>query len=113
MHELPIVMSILSMAIGEAKRVQKSKITKIDLCIGGLSGIVPECVQVEFDIISRGTIAAEAGLSFNRPPSILHCRNCNTSYSPENFHLACPNCREQKFEIISGRECKLESIEVE
>lgn len=113
MHELPITMSILSIVLEEAKAVQASKITKINLTIGELAGIVPECVQFQFGIISKDTIAVKASLSFHQPSAKLRCRNCATTYSPDNFDLTCPNCREQKIEIISGRECYVESIEVE
>ena len=113
MHELPITMSILSIVLEHAKAAQASKITKINLAIGELSGIVPECVQFQFDIISKDTIAAEASLSFDQPSAKLRCRNCDNTYSPNDLDFSCPNCREQKMEVISGRECYVESIEVE
>ena len=113
MHELSITESILSIALEQAKAVPASKVTKIDLTIGELSGIVDECVQFYFDLLSKDTVAAEASLSFHRPPTKLRCRNCATTFSPDNLDWACPNCREQKIEIISGRECYVESIEVE
>ena len=113
MHELSITQSILSIALEQAKTAQANKITKINLTIGELSGIVDECVQFYFDIISKDTIAAEASLSFDRPPTKLCCRNCATTFSPDNLDWACPNCHEQKIEIVSGRECYVESIEVD
>ena len=113
MHELSITQSILSIALEQAKVAQVSKITKINLTIGELLGIVDECVQFYFDIISKDTIAAEASLSFHRPPVKLHCRNCATTFSPDNLDWTCPDCQEQKIEIVSGRECYVESIEVE
>jgi len=113
MHELSITESILSIALEQAKVAQASKISKINLTIGELSGIVDECVQFYFDIISKDTIAAEASLSFYRPPTKLRCRSCATTFLPNNLDWACPNCHEVKIEIISGRECHVESIEVE
>ncbi len=113
MHELSITQSIFSIALEQAQAVQASKITKINLTIGELSGIVDECVQFYFDIISKDSIAAEASLSFHRPPTKLRCHNCATTFSPDNLNWACPNCQEQKIEIVSGRECYVESIEVE
>ena len=113
MHELSITQSILSIALEQAKTAQANRITKINLTIGELSGIVDECVEFYFDLLSKDTIAAEASLSFNRTPTKLRCRNCNTTFSPDNLNWACPNCQEQKIEITSGRECYVESIEVE
>ena len=113
MHELSITQGFLSIALEQAKAAQAKKITKIQLTIGELSGIVDDCVQFYFDLLSEGTIAAKASLSFDRPPTKLRCRNCATTFSPDNLNWACPNCQEQKVEIVSGRECYIESIEIE
>ena len=87
MHEFPITMSILSIVLEHARAAQASKVTGVNLTIGQLSGIVPECVQLQFSILSRDTMAADAALSFNRPPSRLRCRNCGVGGAdrPGNF----------------------------
>ena len=113
MHELGITQSILSIALEKANEAQARKITKINLVIGELSGIVDDCVQFYFDLLSKDTIAAEASLSFERTPNKLQCRNCATVFSPNNLDWTCPNCHEANVEIISGRECRVDSIEVE
>ena len=113
MHEFSITQSILSIALEKANKAKADKIIKINLIIGELSGIVDDCVQFYFDFISKDTIAADASLSFKKTPLQLRCRNCATIFSPDNLDWACPNCQEQKIEIISGREAYIESIEVE
>ena len=113
MHEFSITQSILSVTLEKANEVQAKKVAKINLIIGELSGIVSECVQFYFDFLSKDTIAAEASLCFHQPPTRVQCRNCATTFSPDNLNWACPNCQEQQIEIISGRECYVDSIEVE
>lgn len=113
MHELSITQSILSIALEKANEVKAGKVTKINLIIGELSGVVNECVEFYFDLLSKDTIAAEASLSFERTPNKLRCRSCATVFSPDNLDWACPNCHEAKVEIISGRECYVDSIEVD
>ena len=113
MHELSITQGILSIALEQAEAAQASKIIRINLTIGELSGIVDDCVQFYFELLSRDTIAAEASLAFYQPPTRLRCRNCDTTFSPDDLDWACPNCREQKIEIVSGRECFIDSIEVD
>ena len=113
MHELSVTENILSIALEKAKTIPTSKIIKINLTIGELSAIVDECVEFYFGLLSKDTIAAESSLSFRRPPTRLRCRNCATTFSPVDLDWACPDCREQKVEIVSGRECYVESIEVE
>jgi len=113
MHELSITQSILSIALEKAEAARASKVTRINLTIGELSGIVDECVQFYFELLSKDTMAAEASLCFDQPPTRLRCRNCDTTFAPDNLDWTCPDCHEQKVEIISGRECYVESIEVQ
>jgi hydrogenase nickel incorporation protein HypA/HybF len=113
MHEYSITQSILSLALEKADEAKASKITQINLVIGELSGIVEECVQFYFDFLSKDTIAAEAGLSFHKTPTKLRCRHCEAVFPPRDHDWSCPDCHEAGIEIISGRECYMESIEVE
>ncbi|MFC1966518.1 hydrogenase maturation nickel metallochaperone HypA [Chloroflexota bacterium] len=113
MHELSITQSILSIALEQAKAAKADRITKIDLTLGELAGIVNECVEFYFELLSKDTIAAEARLSFHRPPTQLRCRNCSATFSPDGPDWTCPACQERSVEIIAGRECYVSSIEVD
>ena len=113
MHELSITQSILSIALEKADKAKAGKITRINITLGELSGIVGECVQFYFDFLSKDTIASEASLSIERMPTQLRCRNCATVFSPDNTDWVCPGCREQTIDVISGREAYVNSIEVE
>ena len=112
MHEFSITQSILSIALEKANAVNASKVSKVNLVLGEMSGIVDDCVEFYFDFLAKDTIAAQASLSFRHPPTRLCCRNCATVFSPDNLNWACPNCQAQTVEITSGRECYVESIEV-
>ena len=113
MHELTVTKSILSIVLQKAQEVKARKITKVDLQIGRLTGYVPECIQVQFDILSHNTSAAGASLSFHQPPVNLHCRKCNIDYTSNSFDLICPECQTMEIDILSGRELYVESMEVE
>jgi hydrogenase nickel incorporation protein HypA/HybF len=113
LHEFSITQNILSIALERAEEVKASRVSKINLVIGELSGVVDECVEFYFGFLSKDTIAAQASLSFQHPPVQLRCHKCNTVFSPDNLNWACPNCQEQAIDIISGRDLYIESIEVE
>ncbi len=113
MHELSITQSILSIALEQAEANHAKRVNKINVTIGELAGVVDECVELYFELLSKDTMAAGATLSFDRPPTKLRCRNCDTTFSPDNLNWVCPGCGKQSIEIVSGRECQVESIEVE
>ena len=113
MHEFTITKNILSIVLQKAHEVEARKITKVDLLVGRLTGYVPECIQLQFSILSRNTAAADASLSFNQPPIKLHCRKCNIDYTSDSFDLICPRCHTMEIDILSGSELYVESMEAE
>ena len=113
MHEYSITESILSIALEKAREANAKKITQVNLVIGDLSGIVAECVQFYFDHISKDTLADGASLVFTTKPTLVRCHKCDKIFTPKDGDWSCPECRETGMDIVSGRECYMESIEVE
>jgi hydrogenase nickel incorporation protein HypA/HybF len=113
MHEYSITQSLLELALARAGEAGAGRITRINLVLGEMSGVVDECVETYFEFLSKDTIAAGAGLVFEKRPTKVRCRNCRNVYSPADHDWSCPACREFGVEIVSGRECYLESIEVD
>jgi hydrogenase nickel incorporation protein HypA/HybF len=113
MHEMAVTQSVLDIAAKHAQWAGASRITQINLVIGELSGIVDDSVQFYFDFLSRDTMAEGAKLVFERCPAVYRCRECETDFHPEGFDWSCPTCGELAFEVVSGREFRIESIEVE
>lgn len=97
----------------KAKAANATRVSTITIVTGELSGIVDECVEFYFSFLSKDTIAAQATLWFHHPRTQLRCRNCATVFSPNDIDWTCPSCREEKAEIVAGRECYVDSIEVE
>ena len=113
MHEYSITENILSLALDKASEANAGRITQINLVVGELSGVVAECVQFYFDHISKDTLADGAGLSFETKAVSIRCHKCDNVFTPKNGDWSCPECQETSIDIISGRECYMESIEVE
>jgi hydrogenase nickel incorporation protein HypA/HybF len=113
MHEFSITESLLDLALTKAREAGAARVTRVNLVLGEMSGVVGECVQMYFDALRRDTIAAGAELAFETRPAKLRCHRCRSEFAPRNYDWNCPSCHEMAFEITSGRECYLESIEVE
>jgi hydrogenase nickel incorporation protein HypA/HybF len=113
MHELAITQSMLDLALEHAERAGARRITRINLIVGELSGIVDESVQFYFDLIGKGTMAEGAQLAFERLPARFRCRSCGHEFPLQDSNWACPVCQALGGELITGREFYMESIEVE
>jgi hydrogenase nickel incorporation protein HypA/HybF len=113
MHELSIVESLLSVAIESAEKAQASRVFKIYVAIGDLSGVVEDSVNFYFGFLSEKTIAAGATIVFMRKQAKLRCRECEIVFSPEKLDFHCPGCGGQQVDIIGGRELYIDRLEVE
>ena len=113
MHELGITESIVDIASNKAREAQASKVVRINLVVGELSGFVPDCIEFYFNSLSKGTITDEATLNFELAPAQFRCRYCSAVFHPQDTLLSCPKCQSHSLEIAGGRELYVESIEVE
>ena len=113
MHELAITQSMLEIVLKQAEQAQAKKVTKINLVIGDMTGVVSDSVQFYLDILTKETIAEGAAVSFTMVPSQAKCRTCNQTFELKEFDWTCPNCQGNIIDVISGKELLVESIEVE
>ena len=112
MHEMAIAEGILNIAFDYADRNQASKITKITLKIGEMSGIELEALNMSFDVLIKGTIAEGAELIVNRIPIIGQCNKCGKEFHIEQYNFFCPEC-DGVLILKSGRELQVESLDME
>ncbi|MER3544531.1 MAG: hydrogenase maturation nickel metallochaperone HypA [Chloroflexota bacterium] len=112
MHELGIVQQIVDQAAARVQAAGAGRVTGLHLVIGTLSDISPESVQFYFDLVSKGTPAAGAQLSFRQVQPAMRCRTCGTEFFWAPDQDACPRCGARGYELIRGREFYLESIDV-
>jgi hydrogenase nickel incorporation protein HypA/HybF len=113
MHELAITQDMLDLVLEQAEKAGAREVGKINLVIGGMTGVVKECVQFYFDFLSQGTPAEGAALSFTATPTKARCRVCDKLFEPKEFDWDCPYCGGKEMEIVAGKELFVESIEVE
>jgi hydrogenase nickel incorporation protein HypA/HybF len=111
MHELSLMAGIMDTILAAAETEKARKITTVRLQIGEKAGVVAEALQFAFDSVSRHTPAEGATLSIEIVPFRGVCLSCNRAFETAEF-LICPHCGGFG-RIITGRELKILSIEVE
>ena len=113
MHELAITQSMLDLVLEQAEKAGANEVGRINLVIGGMSGVVEDCVKFYFEFLSKGTLAERAALSFTVVPTMARCRGCDKLFELKEFDWTCPYCQSNNMEIVAGKELFVESIEVE
>lgn len=113
MHELSVTQSLLNLVLEEAGLRNVSKITKVNLVIGELTGLEDESIRFYFDVLSENTIAHGAKLNFTKIKAQFRCRECGNIFERGNFTFNCPVCGAKGILVEKGKEFYIDSIEVE
>ena len=92
---------------------EATRVGKINLVIGELTGVVGDCIQFYMDFLTPGTPAEGAELIISLSPPRAKCHDCGQSFSPSEFDWGCPHCQGNNIKITGGKELFVESIEVE
>ncbi len=112
MHELAITQSMFDIVMQYAEKAQAKKVSKINLVIGEMTGVVSDSVQFYLDLLSKGTVAEGAAVSFVNVPAKAKCLACGQTFEVKELQWQCPQCGGISLEIIAGKELFVESIEV-
>lgn len=110
MHELSIVMSIISIAQEQAEKANASVIEEIELEIGTLSGIEIQALEFAWQQGCKNTILQQANKKINIIPARAKCSDCNTEFDIQNYYDACPVCGEHLLTILQGKELRVKSL---
>ena len=113
MHEYSIVDSLLELATNHAIKNNATKITKIEVKIGVLSGVEPELLKRAFDTFKEGTMAQNAEFVIHIQPVVIRCKECNKESTLQKDEYLCPKCKSPEIEIIDGEDMYLISLELE
>jgi hydrogenase nickel incorporation protein HypA/HybF len=112
-HELAIAESLLEIVLEEGRRHDLQKVNVIRLQIGALAAVIPEALTFSFEMVSSDTIASGATLKIETLPIVARCSACDVNFEVENQVFLCLRCGQPVFELISGRELSMVSMEGE
>ena len=112
MHEMAIAEGILNIAFDYAKQNNSSKVNRITLNIGEMSGVEIEALNLSFNVLTKDTIAEGAELVINKIPIVGQCNKCGKEFHVEYYNFFCPEC-DGVLILKSGRELQVESLDME
>ncbi|MBR1729904.1 MAG: hydrogenase maturation nickel metallochaperone HypA [Selenomonadaceae bacterium] len=111
MHEMAITEGILKIAFDYADQNHSTKINKITLKIGEMSGVEIEALNLAFEVLTKNTIAENAELIINRVPIVGECNKCKKTFHIDHYNFFCPEC-DGILILKSGRELQVESLDL-
>jgi hydrogenase nickel incorporation protein HypA/HybF len=113
MHEFSIVHSLLDLCEAQAKENEATKIYKVEIKVGKLSGIEPYLLETAFDTFKEKTICDGAELIMHIQDLVMHCRECHHECTLEKNEFYCPKCGSADIRMIDGEEMYLMRLEME
>lgn len=111
MHEYSIVQALMEQVEAEAAAHHASRVGRIHLRIGELSGVDPELLRLAFETFRERSICDGAELEVRLVPASWSCRACQYVL-PQNAVLRCPVCGEPG-KLSQGDEIILDRLEME
>jgi hydrogenase nickel incorporation protein HypA/HybF len=113
MHEYSIVQSLLESCENHASENESTKVIKVVVKIGVLSGVEPQLLQTAFDTFKEGTICDEAQFIINNQKVVIECYDCDESSTLDNNEFECPSCKSTNVKVVDGEDMYLMSLEME
>lgn len=113
MHEYSVVQALLEQIEEIAKENEASKVTKIVVKIGVMSGIEPHLLNIAFNTFKEKSICDGAEFVMNIQAITIYCNSCNKTSELEKIHYCCQNCESIDIDVTDGEDMFLMSLEMQ
>lgn len=113
-HEMALMADILQLVRRDAQKRNISVIERIEVVVGELSNVLPDALDLAFDIYKRRgeqMLDPAAELVIVREEARARCTACGKEYVPERLIALCPFCKMPGGTVISGETFRVRSYE--
>jgi hydrogenase nickel incorporation protein HypA/HybF len=109
MHELALTCSIVEAA---EEAAAGSRVLRVTLVVGRLSGVMTEAIRFCFGEVARNTALDGAALDIVEPEGRARCDECGAEFAIPDLLTFC-HCGSYRLTRLAGEEMTIRSIEVE
>ena len=113
MHEFSLAQSLVDQVTELAAREGATRVSRIEVSIGAMSGVMKEPFEFCFPEAAKGSCLEGCELFVREVPLTIVCLDCGAKSSPENFDICCGVCKGRNVDIIEGKDFLLNSVEVD
>ena len=112
MHEVGIISAMLKTIEKVMEQERLTKVKKIVLQVGELSGVVPHYMQECYPVAVHKTRFQGTKLELDIVPGIVRCLVCTKEFNGLRHDLTCPDCgNRNKLQRLSGQELMIKEIQ--
>ncbi len=112
-HEYSIVLSLIESCEKHLKENDATKVTKVVVKVGVLSGVEPHLLESAFESFKDDTVCSDALLVLNIQKIKILCNGCNKEQELEKNEFICPLCSSCDLSVLDGEELYLMSLDLE
>ena len=114
MHEMGIVLHLAKTLEKEADERRISKIGKVVLQVGEVSGIMTDLFSDCWNYFKvKHPILCDSELIIETIPALTHCDSCKKDYETVKYGRKCPYCGSYETWLITGNQCIIKEIEAQ
>jgi len=113
MHEYSIVQSLINSCESYMVENQASKVTKVVVKIGVMSGVEPHLLKEAFDTFKDSTVCESAEMVMNIQKVKIECNACGVESELEKNEYLCPLCQSADIKVVDGEDMYLMQLELE
>lgn len=112
MHELGIVFHMIGMLEGIACSNKLTRVTKVTLSLGEVSGVLPDYLVDCWDwAVKRTDVLHDAVLNVVQIDAVTVCNDCGKTYPTVKYGKICPHCQSPNTVLLHGNEIEIDAIE--
>lgn len=112
MHEMSICESILQTLEEQARIQHFTRVERVCLEVGPLSGVEIKALKFGFDVVMRGSLAAGAKLQIIECPAEAWCMQCSATVPVKQRFDPCVTCGSHQLQVTRGEELRIKELEV-
>lgn len=115
MHEFSIGRSLVNAALEEFERTAGpgARLVQVRVKVGAMRQVVPDNLEMAYQVISRGTAAEGSRLEMVTVPAEGRCTECGWTGGIELPFVVCGRCGSGSVSVEKGMELHLDQLKVE
>ena len=111
MHEVSLIRNIFGTLEADFSPEELATICRIELKVGQLSNVEPILMQNAFAAVTEAEDRfRDVKLRIIKVPVTVHCEQCHTSSTVEQYNFACAQCGQSTNNVVTGLELLIHRV---